>query len=388
MMKRFYFFFPVMALLTLLSPSATADADAAKSLEQQANEKMQEILTEQRAIGLSVAVVKEGKLVYTSGFGYKNLEDRTLVSPEDIFRIASVSKSITTTAIMQLFERGKFKLDDDVSDALGITVRNPNFPDTPITYRMLLTHTSSLNDAMGYFSFNTIDRSVNDDFGKAYNKYAPGTTYQYCNMGYNMLGALVEIHSGERFDTYVENHILKPIGMVGSFNADTLDASRFVTLYTYRDGNPVASRGVYGSPAAGLENYVKGRNTFLFSPTGGMKTAPKYLARHMMVQMNGGTVDGVQVLKPESVATMQTPLREDVQYGFATRTVNNLVEGVTLKGHTGSAYGLFSAMFFCPEKKFGFIMMTNGYPEKKSANDFLTIQTDVINALYDIFIKE
>jgi len=150
----------------------------------------------------------------------------------------------------------------------------------------------------------------------------------------------------------------------------------------------VASQGAYTSPAARLENYVMGRDTFLFSPTGGMKTGPKYLAKHMIAQINGGTVDGVRILTPESVTAMQTPHREDMGYGLAIRTVDNLVEGVTLKGHTGSAYGLYSAMFFCPEKKFGFIMMTNGYPEKKNENDFLTIQADVINAMYDIFIKE
>jgi len=134
-----------------------------------------------------------------------------------------------------------------------------------------------------------------------------------------------------------------------------------------------------------------GKSTPIFSPTGGMKIAPKDLAKHMLVQMNQGTWNGVRILKPESVASMQTPYEysdgKESVYGFAISTTSNLIEGETLKGHTGSAYGLYSAMFFEPKQKFGFVMMTNGYQAKRSDNGFLTIQSDVINALYDIFIK-
>jgi len=314
------------------------------------------------------------------------LEDSALISTDDIFRIASISKSFTATALMQLFEQGKFDLDDDVSDALGMTIRNPNYTDIPVTYRMLLTHTSSLNDTMGYFSFNVIDQTVNDDYWRSYNSYAPGTEYQYCNLGYNMLGALVEIHSGERFDTYIDNHILKPLNMNAGFNVNTLDAKQFVTLYSFREGKPAAS-DAYSIRSNAFENYAMGRSTTIFSPTGGMKIAPKDLAKHMLVQINGGIYDGIQILKPESVVAMQTP-HQDNNYGFAIRTADKLIEGETLKGHTGDAYGLYSAMFFSPEKKYGFIVITNGYPAKMNENGFHVIQADAINALYDIYIKK
>jgi len=380
-MKTIIRFLSIAAIVGCLFACGNADA----LRHQQANEKMQEIVNELNAIGLSVAVVKDGKLVYAEGFGYQSLEDSIPLSTCGIFRIASISKSFTATAIMQLHEQGKFDLDDDIGDALEMTIRNPNFPEIPITYRMLLTHTSSLNDSMGWFNFHTIDPILNENYWRAFNDYAPGTEYQYNNLGFNILGALVEAHSGKRFDIYVDNNIMKPLGMTGSFNVDALDASRFVTLYHFRDGKPVASQA-YTSPAARLENYVLGRNAFIFSPTGGMKATPKDLAKHLLVQINGGTYNGVQILKPESVAAMQTPHRDDSNYGFGISTVTNLVEGVTLKGHTGSAYGLFSAMFFCPEEKFGIIMMTNGYPAERNENNFMTIQADIINALYDVFI--
>jgi len=358
--------------------------------KQQADLAMNDLIKELNAVGLSVAVVKDNQIVYTGAFGFKNIDEGTQISTDDIFRIASISKSFTATAMMQLHEQGKFALDDDVSTALGITVRNPNYPDIPITYRMLLSHTSSLSDTTGYFSLDVIDPNVTPTYWKAYNQYAPGTDYEYCNLAYNILGTLVEIHSGERFDLYIKNHIIDPLGLHAGYNVDTFDRSEFVTIYEYEDGQFVASPDAYLSRAAELENYVMGRTTPIFSPTGGMKIAPKDLAKHMLVQINQGTWNGVQILKPESVQAMQTPYAypdgKPSGYGFAIGTSTGLIQGETLKGHTGSAYGLYSAMYFEPEKKFGLIMMTNGYPALYEGS-FLTIQSSVIRKLYDIFIK-
>lgn len=364
-------------------------ACSSPSVNEKADEAMNNILHSHNAVGLSVAVVKDNQLVYTGSFGYKNLQDSSLITTDDIFRIASISKSFTATAIMQLLEAGKFSLDDDVSVAMGLPVRNPNFPDTPITYRMLLSHTSSLSDKMGYFTFDVLDPEKTADYAKVYNDYIPGSDYEYCNLGFNMLGALVEIHSGERFDQYIKTHILEPLQLNGGFNVDDLDRSLLVSLYEYENGNFVHSPDAYESRAALLNNYQLGRSTTVFSPTGGMKIVPKDLAKHMLVQMNKGIGNGVKILSPESVIAMQTPYEyegKNFNYGFAIRTTSELIEGEILKGHTGSAYGLYSSMFFEPDKKFGFIMMTNGYPPQRADNGFMTIQTDVINELYRIFI--
>ena len=359
---------------------------------QKADQAMNDLVKDLNAVGLSVAVVKDNKIVYTGAFGAKNIAEGTQIGVDDIFRIASISKSFTATAMMQLREQGKFALDDDVSPALGFTVRNPNYPDIPITFRMLLSHTSSLNDNAGYFSLDVIDPQATPTYSQSYNQYAPGTGYEYCNLGFNMLGTLVEILSGERFDLYIKNHIINPLGLNAGYNVDDFDRSMFVTIYEYEDGQFVESPDAYRSRADELKNYIMGRTTPIFSPTGGMKIAPKDLAKHMLVQMNQGTWNGVQIITPESVQAMQTPYDYKdgrvSEYGFAISTTTKLIEGETLKGHTGSAYGLYSAMFFSPEKKFGFVMMTNGVMAKRAGNGFLTIQSDVINALYDIFIKE
>ncbi len=388
-MKNLFYAVCIALVLGTLSACNTTP-----SIEEQAKQKLDEVLAKNEAVGLSVAVVKDNKIIYTGAVGYKNMEDSVMLGTDDIFRIASISKSFTATAIMQLHEAGKFNLDDDVSIALGIPVKNPKYPDTPITYRMLLSHSSSLSDKNGYFSLDVIDPKKNDSTANAYNDYIPGSKYEYCNLGFNTLGALVEIHSGERFDQYIKNHIIDPLKLNAGFNVNMLDANQFVRIYEYEDGKYTWAPEAYAPRKEQIENdYVLGRSTPIFSPTGGMKIAPKDLAKHMLIQMNAGTYDGVTILKPESVKAMQTPyqyeghnLEED--YGFALKVTDKLIAGETLVGHTGSAYGLYSAMFFSPEKKFGIVMMTNGSILKRGENGFLTIQSDAINALYDVFIKE
>jgi len=409
-MKKF-----IYALVSPFAIGLCLCGNPGTSLDQQANDRMNEIIKAQNAVGLSVAVVKNNKLVYAEGFGYKNLSDSTLITSDDLFRIASVSKSFTAVAIMQLYEQGAFDLDEDISDAFGMVVRNPNYPEIPITYRMLLSHRSSLNDNAGYFSFDVIDSQTNKEYARAYNDYAPGTEYEYCNLGFNILGALVEVHSGERFDHYMENHIIKPLHLKGGFNVDQLNREQFVTLYAFRRGEPFASPEAYSSRAAQLENYTLGRDAIIFSPAGGMKIAPKDLATYMLVHINSGTYNGVQILQPQSAVLMQIPynlqpspyksqtepaeidpntlsptrsgLLDGDYYGLALATTDKLIEGEILTGHTGSSYGLYSAMFFNPEKRYGIIMMTNGYPTQRDENDLITIQVDVIRALYEIFIQ-
>ena len=137
--------------------------------------------------------------------------------------------------------------------------------------------------------------------------------------------------------------------------------------------------------------------TVIFSPTGGLKISAPDLARQALVQINDGTLDVREVLTPQSVALMQTPLSPGgpdsadtgLGYGFALQKTDKLIEGEIMTGHTGSAYGLFSAMFFEKDKKFGFVVLCNGCDTSipRRENGFMPVQTDVINALYDIFIR-
>ena len=151
-------------------------------------------------VGLAVVVVKDNQIVYHHEFGYSDLEKRTPLREDNLFRIASISKSFSATSMMQLIEKGLVTLDTDVSTLAGFPIRNPRYPEKVITLEMLMSHTSSLNDSQGYFVLDVVNPDVNPDWAKCYNDYEPGTGYEYCNLNFNLVGTFIEKLSGERFD--------------------------------------------------------------------------------------------------------------------------------------------------------------------------------------------
>ena len=333
-------------------------------------------------VGLAVAVVKKNKIIYTHSFGKKNIAQNIALQNNDIFRIASISKSFAATSIMQLAEAKKLSLDDDFSNLVGFKIRNPKFPDVIITLRMILSHTSSVNDSQGYFNLDVINPNKNKNWEKCYTNQQPGTNYLYCNLNFNMVGAVIERVTGQRFDAYVKQHILTPLNLYGGYAVDSLDATRFVTLYEY-DTNKAfkASPAAYASRTEELSRYQLGHSTPLLSPTGGIKISATDLAKYMMMHMNYGKAGKVRIMRKKSAEQMQTPLSEEENYGLALRTTDKMIDGKTLVGHTGSAYGLYSVMFFDPVKKFGIVVITNG-TNPKYKDGFLAVMKESFNVLY------
>jgi len=358
----------------------------------QQNEKVEKdllaIMAKYQAIGMSVAVVKNNKICYTKSLGLKNVESNTPLENGDIFRIASISKSFTVTSLMQLVEAGKFSLDDEFSDLIGFKINNPKFPETKITLKMILSHTSSLNDKNGYFDLDVINPEKNQNWAESYNDYEPGKGYEYCNLNFNLAGTLLEKASGERFDLYVKHHILDPLHLYAGYCVDSLDSRRFVTLYTY-DTNTnkfEPAPEAYAPRREEIKQYIMGYSTPVFSPTGGMKISASDLAKYMMMHMNYGTANGVKIISKKSAKIMQTKLSDEEGYGLALRQITDLIPGKTLIGHNGDAYGLYSTMFFQPQEKFGIVIITNGcratYTD--NFNDFLK---ESINSLYENLIQ-
>ena len=129
-----------------------------------------------------------------------------------------------------------------------------------------------------------------------------------------------------------------------------------------------------------------GYSTPIFSPTGGMKISSTDLATYMTMHMNGGNYKGVKIISKKSSALMQTAISHEEGYGLAISNLDDLIPGKVMTGHTGSAYGLYSAMFFHPKEKFGIVVITNGCNATytKGINDVLRA---TINSLYNNFIK-
>ena len=373
---------------------AVAAMFACTSKQDQFNEEVKAIMERNNNVGLALVAVNNGEIVLNETYGVKNLETKEPIAKDDIFRIASISKSFCATAVMQLVEQGKLSLDQDVSELVGFEVRNPNFPDKVITVKMLLSHTASMSDANGYFSLNAINPDSSATWKQAWNSYAPETGYEYCNLGYNTLGTIVERVSGERYDQYIVNHILNPIGVYGGYEVLSLDSTKFVNIYTW-DGEKneyIHKPAAYAKRAEEIANYVFGQSTPVFSPTGGLKISAQDLAKVMKMHMNLGTTpEGTQIISKESAEAMQSVVApktdEGDAYGFAIRTSKQLLDGHTMIGHTGSAYGVYTSMFWNSERNFGFVVMTNGCNGRYD-NNFMAIHRECVAAMHKYFVAE
>lgn len=346
---------------------------------------IKELMQQSKMVGLTAAVVKDNKIVYTLNLGFKHLETQTPLTDDCLFRIASISKSFTATSLMQLVEAKKLSLKDDVGDLVGFRVRNPRFPDKVITLQMILSHTSSINDSEGYFSLDAINPGKNPNWEKCYSDYAPGAGYRYCNLNFNMAGTILERLSGERFDQYVKHHILDPLGLYGGYCVDSLEQSRFATLYEYKadSGVFIPAVNAYAARSEEIANYTMGYSTPIFSPTGGMKITAADLARYMMMHMNYGKYAGKRIISKKNARRMQSKIAEKEGYGLAIMTSESLIAGKVMKGHTGSAYGLYSSMFFHPKEKFGIVVITNGYHSAIPGG-----LKPIVNCLYNAVIRE
>lgn len=369
----------LFATLTTVSPL----------LAQQVKDDVQSIADKYKAVGVAYVVVKNNKIIEKNAIGYSSLETQEKLDVDKhIFRIASISKSFTATALMQLVEKKIISLEDDCSDLVGFPIRNPKFPDKKITLKMLLSHTSSINDANGYFELDVINPSKNPNWQKSYNDYEPGTKYQYCNLNFNMAGAILERLTNVRFDQYIRQQILDPLGLYGGYCIDSLDNTRFASLYSYNQKNDqfVLEPAAYNPRSEDIKNHKLGETTPIFSPTGGIKISAVDLAKYMIMHMNYGKSGKVKILNKKTSKLMQTKISDDEGYGLALQETDKLIPGQHLVGHTGSAYGLYSAMFFNPKTKYGIVVITNGCVLKYK-DGFVAMNAEIINLLYNKLIK-
>jgi CubicO group peptidase (beta-lactamase class C family) len=228
-----------------------------------------------------------------------------------------------------------------------------------------------------------IDPNKNPNWKKAYSDFAPGDSFLYCNLNYNMLGAILERVSGQRFDDYVIEHVLKPLSLYGGYDVTKLDSSRFAYIYEYRPDSVryIRSTGAYAVRLELKQGYQLGRTTPVYSPTGGMKISAPDLATYMLMHMHLGKHKRSRLISKKNALMMQQPVSEKEPYGFALETTTSMVPGETLIGHTGVAYGLYSAMFFHPKKEIGVVVIINGCSPAYE-NGYNAVVRKSVNLLY------
>ena len=349
--------------------------------------RIQELMKESDAIGVSVIAVNNNKVCYQKTFrfnpDYNDTTKRNPIRRKDVFRIASISKTFVATAIMQLVEKGQINLDDDINNHLSFRVRNPRYSEVPITVRMLLNHHSSITDYQYGKYKNRLDMFKQDDVQDIepfFEEYKPGVKYKYSNYGYNLLGAIIENVTQTRFDAYIEKNILKPLRIKGSYNVSKIDSKRFVWAYDYDQQRKKykKSPNMYKSFENEMNDYILGESTAVFSPCGGMKLSVPDLAKYMLMHMNYGKNKRTRILTKESEELLWKISSNKYGLGFMHSNFN--IKNVDLIGHQGGAYGIHSTMFFNPEEKYGFIVICNG------CNSGHTLDAQILRELYDYFI--
>ena len=321
------------------------------------------------------------------------------VTPDDPVRIASVSKLVVAIGVMKLVEQGKLDLDRDVSTYLGWTLRNPAFPDRLISLRMLLSHTSSLRDGDdayviplgGSLRQALADPAVWDAV------HPPGDGYfAYTNFNFPVVASAMEQVTGERFDRWMRREVLEPMALEACFNWPSCsDAAVARAVVLIQGGKPVRD-DLHGKrpdcpvvPAADgscdLTSWRPGENGALFSPQGGLRISVRGLARVGRILLNGGTLDGVRILLPQSVETLLAPAwRYDghngsqvgesegvCSYGLATRQLATGLgcaddpegKGRQWVGHAGDAYGLRSGIWIDRQHGVGIAYYVTGLPD-------------------------
>ena len=241
-------------------------------------------------------------------------------TPDTLVRIASVSKLVTAIGVMRLVEAGTLDLDRDVSDVLGWRLRNPAFPAAPITLRMLLSHTSGLVDQGDDYAV-PLGRDLRDAIQPAnWSAHPPGTWFHYTNFNFPVVATAMEAATATRFDRLMARLVLAPLHLDACYNWATCSNGAVARAAVLTDGAGTVVKddlGGFRPACAGvnrvdasrcdLDAYVPGTNGAVFSPQGGLRISMVGLATIGRLLLGNGAVDGVRLLRPDSISVMRTP---------------------------------------------------------------------------------
>jgi len=310
---------------------------------------------------LSVLIFRDTSILYETYLGKSHLQQDIDLEADHLFLLASISKVITATALLQLYDQGLFSLDDAINDYLPFQVDVPG-QNTDITFKMLLTHTSSIRDGsamddqyyygqdpentLEYFLSNyLVPGGVYYHADENFYHFEPGTKYKYSNEGNALIGLLVEHISGIEFNSYCKQNIFAPMGMTHTYwRLDEIAQNDAFIVQPYEYW-----RGEYEE----IEHY-----TFTDYPNGGLRSDCTDLFYLLKAFVNEGASNGYQLLKTETIdqmSTLQIPAIDDEQ-GLQLFLVKR---NRNLWGHDGGELGVSTIMAFNPETEVGVIVLAN-----------------------------
>lgn len=299
--------------------------------------------------GVAVAVVKDGKLLFSKGYGYSDVAKRTPVSADaTLFRPGSISKLFTWTSIMQLVEQRKLDLDRDVNEYIDFKI--PATYPQPITLRNIMTHTPGFEEAIkNLFVADAKDLKPLGDYLKASlpeRVFPPGTTPAYSNYATALAGYIIQRTSGEPYEEYIERHILQPLGM---------------THTTFRQPLPEALQPMMSNGYQVASKPPKPFEIVQGWPAGSGSTTATDMARFMITHLQDGQYEDARILQPETSRLMHSaqfvavPPLNAMALGFYEETRN----GQRIIGHGGDTVCFHSDLHLVLAANLGFFISYN-----------------------------
>ncbi len=328
--------------------------------------------------GAVVTVVKDGQILTTRGFGYADRDKHTPVDPyKTLFRPGSISKLFTWTAVMQQVEAGKIDLDKDINTYLDFKI--PPYHGKPITTRQLMTHTAGFEEVAKALIFYDQPEPVLGDYLKKHlphRIFEPGTTPAYSNYATALAAYIVERTSGEKFDDYLDRHVIGPLKMTNTTFRQPLPANLA--------GQDAVGYSKPGKPAKGFE--IVGP-----APAGAASSSGADMGRFMIAQLQGGELDGVRVLSAETAKTMHDspldkvdpksliPPLDRMELGFFQTSIN----GRTVIGHLGDTEGFHSSLHLYINDNVGLYLSLNSGGRQGAAG---TLRTAIFRDFSDRYL--
>ena len=358
--------------------------------------------------GLSIAIVKDEHIVWEKYLGYSNIDENILIDSETKFILSSVSKTITATALMQLFEENLFMLDDDIDDYLPFNVNHPDYPFIPISFRMLLAHTSGINDNWNVMPYYEGDSPFDlRDYLTQYftpgselyysdanfTNYMPGENFNYSNIGAALIGLLVEEISNISFNQYCINHIFEPLQMNDSFwfLSEIEDTRQVAVPYQQSGGTGTSCYdigcGYYNEESCYCDDlcsyyedccndyeFVCGENgtgsnpdnlttfqNYGYSdyPSGQLRSSSNNLGKFMQMYLNDGIFNGTRILEPETIALIKNVQFPAINSQQALIWYYKNSDERYLFGHNGGDIGSLTEMFISFENDIGVVLLSN-----------------------------
>lgn len=345
-------YFLLLLLLTLVSPTL-AQSDDLKKIQTSLEPLIQTTLTEKKAPGYAIGIIKNNQLIYARGFGLAKLGSQKNITPQSLFHMASVTKPFVATSIIQLVEAGKIDLDASPTKYLPyFRLKDERYRN--ITIRQMLSHTSGIPDVTDYhwdkpeYDDKALERFVRG-LSNQQLVFTPGEKFAYSNTAYEVLGDVIAKVSGESFEDYVQHYILTPLGMKKStLLLREADGQLLTTPHVTEHGNVVISK---------IFPYNRAH-----APSSTLYSNIEDMSRWAIANMNRGELDGKRILKASTYDLLWKPVAaagQSKNLNVGLSWFIQAAEGHRFVLHSGGDTGFESLIILAPDDKVAVIAMGN-----------------------------